>query len=127
MSQTRNIAPVKLELLLAIVQTEKAKYFSSLIQSHRANLQFSMPAKGTSHFILSYIGYTEKPKSLLLSVVRADEAGRLIAELEDTFNKGKAYKGVAFTVSLTSVIGTLVYGFLANDGRAVVKEEDQNG
>ena len=127
MSQTRNIAPVKLELLLAVVQTEKAKYFSSLIQSHQANLQFNMPAKGTSHFLLSYSGYTEKPKTLLLSVVRADEAGRLITELEETFNKGKAYKGVAFTVSLTSVIGTLVYGFLANDGRAVVKEDVSNG
>ena len=127
MSQTRNIAPMKLELLFAVVQTEKAKYFSSLIQSHRANLQFSMPAKGTSHFILSYIGYTEKPRTLLVSVVRSDEAGSLIAELEDTFNKGKAYKGVAFTVQLTSVIGTLVYGFLANDGRAVVKEEVANG
>ena len=123
MSQTRNIAPMKLELLLAVVQSDKAKYFSSLISSHRANLQLSMPAKGTSHFILSYIGYTEKPKTLLLSVVRADEAGSLIEQLDETFRKGAEYKGVAFTVSLTSVIGTLVYGFLANDGRAVAKED----
>ena len=118
---------MKLELLLAVVHNDKVSYYSSLIQSHRANLQFSMPAKGTSHFILSYIGYTEKPRTLLVSVVRSDEVGSLIAELEDTFNKGKAYKGVAFTVQLTSVIGTLVYGFLANDGRAVAKEEVANG
>lgn len=123
MNNTRNIAPVKLELLLAVVQTEKAKYFSSLIQSHQANLQFSMPAKGTSHFLLSYIGYTEKPRTLLLSVVRSDQAGGLMEQLQETFQKGKAYKGVAFTIKLTSVIGTLVYGFLANDARAVVKEE----
>lgn len=119
MNQTRNIAPEKLELLIAIVQTEKAKYFSSLIQSHQANLQFSMPAKGTSHLFLQYIGYTEKPKTLLLSVVRSDQAGSLIEQLEETFKKDKAYKGVAFTVRLTSVIGTLVYGFLANDKRTV--------
>ena len=53
-------------------------------------------------------------------MVRADEAGSLIEQLDETFKKDKAYKGVAFTVRLTSVIGTLVYGFLANDKRTVI-------
>ena len=88
METTRNIAPVKLELLMAIVHNEKAAYYSSIIQSHQANLQFTMPAKGTSHLILSYFGLEEKPKSLLLSIVRSDEAGNLISELEETFKKG---------------------------------------
>jgi hypothetical protein len=34
MEETRNIAPMKLELLMAIVHNNKAAYFSSLIQSH---------------------------------------------------------------------------------------------
>lgn len=123
MAETRNIAPIKLELLLAVVHDEKAAYFSSLIQSYQANLQFKMPAKGTTHLLLSYLGVTESPKTLLVSVVRSDEAPKLIETLEETFQKGKKYKGIAFTVSLTSVIGTLVYGFLANDKR-VIKEKE---
>ena len=122
METTRNIAPVKLEMLMAIVHNEKAKYFSSIIQAHKANLQFIMPAKGTSHLILQYLGLEEKPKSLIIAIVRSDEAGNLISELEETFNKGKSYKGIAFTVRLTSVIGTMVYGFLANE-KSTVKEE----
>ena len=122
METTRNIAPVKLELLMAIVHNEKAAYYSSIIQSHQANLQFAMPAKGTSHLILSYFGLEEKPKSLLLSIVRSDEAANLISELEETFKKGGQYKGIAYTIRLTSVIGTLVYGFLANE-KTTVKEE----
>lgn len=122
MAEKRNIAPMKLELLMAIVHNEKAAYFSSIIQSHQANIQFSMAAKGTTHLVLSYLGLTEEPKILLISIVRADEAPRLIEQLQDTFNKGKNYKGVAFTIKLTSVIGTLVYGFLANDKRAVKEE-----
>ncbi len=122
METTRNIAPVKLELLMAIVHNEKAAYYSSIIQSHQANLQFTMPAKGTSHLILSYFGLEEKPKSLLLSIVRSDEAANLISELEETFKKGGQYKGIAYTIRLTSVIGTLVYGFLANE-KTTVKEE----
>ena len=108
---------------MAIVHNEKAAYYSSLIQSHKANLQFTMPAKGTSHLILRYLGIEERPKSLLISIVREDEAGNLINELKETFGKGGQYKGVAFTVRLTSVIGTLVYGFLANEKQTVKEEE----
>ena len=122
MAETRNIAPMKLELLLAVVHNDKAAYFSSLIQSHKANLQLTVPAKGTTHLILNYLGLTEKPKSLVMSVVRADKAASLISLLDQTFKKGKNYKGIAFTVPMTSVIGTLVYGFLANDKRTVKEE-----
>ena len=122
MEKTRSIAPMKLELLLAVVHNDKAAYYSSLIQSHQANLQLSMPAKGTTHLILSYLGLAERPKTLIISVVRADEAGRLISLLDETFKKGRDYKGLAFTVPLTSVIGALAYGFLSNDKRTVKEE-----
>ena len=122
MEETRNIAPMKLELLMAIVHNNKAAYFSSLIQSHKANFQLTMPAKGTTHLILDYLGLTERPKSLIMSVVRADQAGNLISLLDETFQKGNDYKGIAYTIPLTSVIGTLVYGFLSNDKRTVKEE-----
>ena len=122
MEESRNIAPMKLELLLAVVHNDKAAYFSSLIQSHKANLQLTVPAKGTTHLILDYLGLTDRPKSLVMSVVRADQAASLIDLLDQTFKKGKNYKGIAFTIPMTSVIGTLVYGFLSND-RRTVKEE----
>ena len=122
MDETRNIAPMKLELLLAVVHNDKAAYFASLIQSHQANLQLTAPAKGTTHLILNYLGLTDKPKSLIISIVRADQSGPLINLLDETFKKGKAYKGIAFTIPMTSVVGTLVYGFLSND-RRTVKEE----
>ena len=113
---------MKLELLLAIVHNDKAAYYSSLIQSFQANLQLTIPAKGTTHLILNYLGLTERPKSLLVSAVRADQAGKLIELLDQTFQKGKKYKGIAFTVPMTSVVGTLVYGFLSNDKRTVKEE-----
>ena len=123
MELTRNIAPMKLELLLAVVHNDKAAYFSSLIQSHQANLQLTVPAKGTTHLILDYLGLTDRPKSLVVSVVRAGESAKLIELLDETFKKGKGYKGIAFTIPMTSVVGTLVYGFLSNDQRTVKKEE----
>ena len=113
---------MKLEVLVAIVHNDKAAYFTSLIRSSQSNLQLTMPAKGTTHLILDYVGLTERPKSLITSIVRADQADALISLLDDTFKKGKDYKGIAFTVPLTSVIGTLTYGFLSNDKRTVKEE-----
>lgn len=110
---------MKLELLFAVVHNRKAAYYSSIIQSHQANLQLTVPAKGTTHLILDYLGLTERPKSMIVSVVRHDQAAGLIELLDETFKKGKDYKGIAYTVPLSSVIGTLVYGFLSNDKRTV--------
>ena len=123
MDKTRNIAPMRLEVLAAIVHNDKAAYFTSLIQSYQANVHLTIPAQGTTHLILNYLGLTERPKSLILSVVRADESAKLIELLDQTFKKGKNYKGIAFTVPMTSVIGTLVYGFLSNDKRTVKEKE----
>ena len=122
MEETRNIAPMKLELLMAVVHNNKVAYYSSLIQSHQANLQLISPASGTTHMILNYLGLTERPKSLIISLVRADQAGPLIEVLDENFKKKKDYKGVAYTIPLTSVIGTQVYGFLCNDTRTIKEE-----
>ena len=122
MEKKNNISPVKLEMLMAIVHNDKAAYYQSIIQSHQANLQLTMPAKGTTHLILDYLGLTERPKTLIVSLVRADEADDLFAVLQEQFLKGKDYKGIAYTIPLTSVIGTLVYGFLSNDKRTVKSE-----
>ena len=122
MPEKHNIAPNKLELVMAVVHNSKAAYYSNLIQSHQANRQCSMAAKGTTHLLLDYLGLSDnRPKSLVMSVVRSDEAGSLITQLDELFQKGGDYKGIAFSVRLTSVIGTLAYGFLSNDKR--VKEE----
>lgn len=113
---------MRLELLMAIVHNQKAAYFSSLIQSHRANIQLTMAAKGTSHLILSYLGLEEAPKSLIVGVVRSDQAADLIATLDEVFHRGREYKGVAWTVPFSSMIGSLVYGFLSDDKRTVREE-----
>ena len=119
MPDKKNIAPVKLELLLAIVHNNKQAYFSSLIQSQQANLQVTLPCKGTTHLILNYLGLADRPKTLVMSVVRSDEAGGIISLLHEHFLKGGDYKGVAFTLPFSSMIGTLAYGFLSNEKQVI--------
>lgn len=115
MAQTKNIAPVKLEVLIAVVHNNKQAYFSSLIQNQQANIQFMVPCKGTTHLLMDYLGLTPRPKTLVASVIRADEAAGLMEVLEETFKKGGDYKGIAFTIPFSSMIGALAYGFLSNE------------
>lgn len=112
---------MKLEVIAMVVHNSKAAYYSSLVQGHQANLQMSFPCKGTTHQLLGMLGMTDRPKTLIMSVVRADESAGLIEILQEHFHKGGDYKGVAFTVPLSSMIGTLAYGFLSNE--KIVKEE----
>lgn len=121
MSETRNIAPMKLEVVVAIVHNNKKAYYSSLIQARQVNLQFSVPCKGTTHFLLGYLGLDERPKTLIGAVVREDEAQTVMEILNENFQKGKDYKGIAFTMPFSSMIGTLAYGFLSNE--KIVKEQ----
>lgn len=112
---------MKLELLVAIVHDDKSAYYSSLIQSHQANMQLTLPCKGSTHLLLGYLGLTERPKNIIMSVVRSDEAPGLFEVLNENFSKGKNYKGVAFTIPFSSMIGAMAYGFLSNEKR--FKEE----
>lgn len=115
MAQTKNIAPVALEVLVVIVHSTKQAYFSSLIQKQQVNAQFTVPCKGTTHLLMEYMGLAQSPKTFVSGVIRSDEAPAMMEILKETFAKGGDYKGLAFTIPLSSMIGALAYGFLSNE------------
>jgi len=116
----KNIAPEKLELLITVVHTDKVRYFTNLIQSFNVNVQLTMTASGTSEkAIMNYLGLNESNRSAIFSVVRADKLKDILEALNDSFTNIKGGGGIAVTAPLSSLIGTLVYGFLSNDKRTI--------
>ena len=116
----RNVAPAKLELLIAIVHAEKVRYYTNLIQESEANLQLAVQASGTSEkALMNYLGLNQDTRHAILGIVREDKAKDLLELLEEKFNTVKNGGGIAVTVPLSSIIGTLVYGFLSNDKRTI--------
>ena len=116
----KNIAPEKLELLIAIVNAPKVRFYTNLIQSSEANLYLAVQASGPSEkAMMDYLGLNRSNRSAIFSVVREDKLKDLLEVLDENFSTIKDGGGIAITVPLTSVIGTLVYGFLSNDKRTI--------
>ena len=85
-----------------------------------ANLYLTVPASGTSEkAIMDYLGLNQSNRSAIISVVREDKEKDLLEALDDNFTNLKGGGGIAFTLPLSSLIGTLVYGFLSNDKRTI--------
>ena len=116
----KNIAPEKLELLVAIVNAPKVRYYTNLIQSSEANLQLVVQASGTSEkAILNYLGLNQDTRQAIFSVVRQDKVKDLLELLDEKFSTVKDGGGIAVTVPLSSIIGALTYGFLSDDKRTI--------
>lgn len=117
---TKNLAPEKLELLIAIVNAPKVRYYTNLIQSSEANMQMIVQASGTSDkAIMNYLGLNQDARQAIFSVVRQSKSKDLLELLDENFSTIKGGGGIAVTVPMSSIIGTLVYGFLSNDKRII--------
>ena len=115
---TRNVAPERLELVIAIVNASKERFYTNLIQSFEANLQLAMPASGTSEkAIMNYLGLNQSNRSAIFSVVREEKVKDLLEFLDEKFSTVRDGGGIALSVPMSSLIGSLIYGFLSNDNR----------
>ncbi len=114
-SDTNRTAPIKLELLITIVEKNKAEFYADLIESFEVNFQFVTPARGTAKAeFLDYLGLADTDKAVIFSVVREDKLDDLTYLLGKKFRTVRGGKGVSVSVPLSSMIGTSVYAFLCN-------------
>ena len=115
-SVQKQLAPPKLKLLFTIVNREKTELYTALIQSFEVNMQLSAAARGTaSEEMLRMLGLSDKNKTLIMSVIREDTEDTILKFLNEKFHTIKNGKGIAFTVSMSSIIGVAIYRFLSNN------------
>lgn len=106
----------RLELLVTIVNRNKTEYYTDLIQSFDVNMQTVMLGHGTADAkMLALFGLNDSEKSVIFGVIQEDKIPEAVATLEEKFKTIKNGKGIAYTLPLTGVIGTLIFGFLSNN------------
>lgn len=106
----------KLKLLVTIVNKSKSTFYLDLLEQYEVNMQMVISGKGTANSeMLNLLGLVESDKVVILSVVREDKINDVLETLKEKFEKIKNGKGIAYTISMQSVIGVSIYQFLSNN------------
>ena len=112
----KNVAPVRLEMLITIVDRKKSEFYADVLQSFDVNMQLILAARGTAEKkMLAYLGLSDNDKSVILSVVREDRLDNITEALSERFAAIKGGKGIAVSVPMTSIMGAAAFGFLSNE------------
>lgn len=120
----KTLAFKKLKLLITIVNRNKAEYYLDLLQSQEINMQLVSLGKGTADSeTLRYLGLAESEKVIIFSIIREDKIPSTLELLNQKFSTIKNGKGIAYTISLSSVIGVAIYQFLSNNTTNLNKGE----
>lgn len=108
-------APKKLKALFTIVERSKCDFYLDVLEGFGTNFQTVLYGRGTAPSELTgMLGFTNPEKVIIVSIVDADKVKEIINQYEDKYFNLKNASGIAFSVSLTSVIGKSVYQFLTN-------------
>ena len=123
MAETGNLAPNRLVLLVTVVNKGKGTFFADLLKDFEVNLQMSFVGSGTARSdLIELLGLKDTRRSIIFSVLRAELADTVLAELDERFTTVNSGTGIAFTLPMSSVIGKLNYGFLSNERRLIEEE-----
>lgn len=110
------VAPIKLKLLITVVNRNKVDYYVDLLQDFEANMQMVTYGSGTANTaMLTFLGLPDAQKAVIFSVVKEEQMPKIKEALEEKFKTIRNGKGIAYTVSLSSVIGVAIYQFMCNN------------
>ena len=124
MDKEKRYSPVRLELLITIVDRDKGMFFSDFVQDYDVNMSMTVAAQGTAPTkVLEYLGLNDNRRSVVFSIVREDRLKELLPALEEKLRAFKGGKGISIAVPLSSVIGTSLFGFLSNERRGLKEEK----
>ena len=105
----------KLKLLVTVVNRSKALFYTDLLEQFEVNMQVRFLGKGTANSeMLSLLGLAETEKVVILSIIKEEREKEILETLSEKFEKVKNGKGIAYTISMKSVIGVSIYKFLSN-------------
>lgn len=106
----------KLKILITVVDRSKAIFYVDLLEQFEVNVQMVLYGKGTANSqMLKILGLVESDKAIILSYVREDKIKEILETLGEKFNTVRNGKGIAYTISLDSIIGVSAYQLLSND------------
>ena len=106
----------KLKLLVTVINKSRSLFYLDLLEQYEINMQMVIYGKGTANLeILDPLGISETDKVIIFSIIREDKEKEILDVLKEKFDRIKKGKGIAYTISLQSIIGVSIYQFLSNN------------
>ena len=86
-----------------------------LLEQYEVNMQTRVLGRGTADSeMLNLLGLAETEKVVIFSVIKEEKEKEILETLSEKFDRVKNGKGIAYTISMKSVIGVSIYKFLSN-------------
>ena len=106
----------KIKMLVTVVDRSKTLFYIDLLEQFEVNIQMVLYGKGTANSdMLNLLGLAETDKSVILSYINEDRVKEALETLSYKFQTVKNGKGIAYTISLDSIVGVSMYQLLVND------------
>lgn len=99
----------KIKLLITIVDRGQAIKILNENKKHDVTVQTVLLGYGTASIVLDYLGLGDIKKDVVLSLIKEEKKDEI---LEGIRKKFEHLQGIAFTVSISSMIGLSLYKFI---------------
>lgn len=108
----------KLVLYTVIVNYGQGDNVLRIFKRNKSSAQFVATGEGTaSKNVLDILAIEDNRKEIIYSVVAEDAINDIKAEIDAYFAINKRNSGIAYTISLSTVMGVALYKFLSQTVR----------
>lgn len=108
----------KLVLYTVIVPRGQGENIIRIFKANKSSAQFVQYGEGTaSNAIRDILGSEDTKKDIVYSLIREDAVPDIKKELDVYFIASKRNRGIAYTISLTSIVGVKLYKFFTQTVR----------
>ena len=108
----------KLVLYTVIVPRGQGENIMRIFKANKSSAQFLQYGEGTaSNAIREIIGAEDTKKDIVYSIVREDAVVDIKREIDVYFVASKHNKGIAYTISLNTIVGVKLYKFFTQTVR----------
>ena len=116
MAEKKKLKPMKLKMIITIVNRGKGSIFLDQIESMGVNMQMILEGEGTAPSNLDNLwGLQHKERDVVISFAPEDKVKKILKVLDEKFETIRNGDGIAFCLPVSSIIGVAVYQFLINN------------
>lgn len=102
----------KIKLLIIIVDRGQAIKYIRENEKHDVTTQMVLLGHGTAGRVLAdYLGLGDVKKDVIFSIIKEEKVDEILKSIEHRLTSS-SHKGIAFTISISSMIGVSLYKFL---------------